>query len=67
MYQVLGMHPAQRVAAEIQQVGIVAEDDGITQQAVGCDATPEQRQRARGPGCPRCQAAPDAPPTPQER
>jgi hypothetical protein len=39
------MNPAQGVAADIELAGIVAEDDGLGQEAVRLDAAP---QRALG-------------------
>ena len=45
---------AQRVAADIELAGIVADDNGVAQQAVGCDAAP---QRALGGDARGCEAA----------
>ena len=38
MQEALGMHPVQGVGADIELACVVADDDGIAQQAMRCDA-----------------------------
>src|SRR5260370_15937529 len=40
--ETLGMHPAQGMAADLELAGIIADDDGVVEEAMRRDAAPER-------------------------